>query len=60
MISKQFKDLSVGDRFIYNGIEYERIADMRISCCKTLNAVCTSDPNNKIQVQPLKEVQVNA
>lgn len=59
MITKQFKDVVVGEKFMYNGLEYERTADVRVSCCKILNAVSTTNPNAKIQIQPLKEVQVN-
>lgn len=48
-------ELKTGDRFTYNGLEYTRIADERISCCKVLNAqaVVTGE---KVQIAPITEV----
>jgi hypothetical protein len=59
MSAKQFKDVTVGDKFLYNGIEYVRITDERVSCCHVKNAASVQDPNQKIQVQPLSEVEIN-
>lgn len=59
MITKKFKDLSVGDTFIFNNVEYTRIADEKISCCRSNNAVLNDETKKKTFIQPLSEVQVN-
>lgn len=59
MSLKKFVDLAVGDKFTLNGIEYTRITDERISCCHVNNAAQINDPNTKIQVVPITEVEVN-
>jgi hypothetical protein len=55
----QFKDLAVDGVFTMNGIQYKKIPDIKISCCRSINATAVDNPNNKIQVQPLTEVEVN-
>jgi hypothetical protein len=57
MKTVQFKDLNVGDIFKYNNLEYVKIKEERISCCKYLNASLNSDKKNKIQVRPLTNVE---
>jgi len=52
-------DLAVGDKFTTGGIEYEKIPDERISCCRVNNAKQVTDPNTKIQITPITEVEVN-
>jgi hypothetical protein len=59
MILKKFMDLAVGDKFTTGGIEYEKIPDERISCCRVNNAKQVTDPNTKIQITPITEVEVN-
>lgn len=49
-------DLKTGDRFTYNGQEYTRIADERISCCKVFNAQAVTT-GEKIQIAPITEVE---
>lgn len=58
MSIKRFVDVGVGDKFILNGVEYTKIPEERISCCKALNAQTVSEPNTKIQVIPITEVEV--
>lgn len=53
-----FKDVTVESKFKMNGVEYVRIPDVRITCCTVLNAAHASDLNNKIQVLPLTEVEI--
>lgn len=53
----EFKDLKTGDTFKYNNLEYIKIAEERISCCKCFNAALNSDKKNKIQVKPLTNVE---
>lgn len=55
----EFKQLKVDDIFILDNIEYKRMTDQKISCCKSLNAVATNNPAQKIQVKPLTKVQIN-
>lgn len=57
MQNVQFKDLKTGDNFKYNNLEYVKISEERISCCKYLNAALSSDKKNKIQVKPLTNVE---
>lgn len=55
----QFKDVAVEGRFRLNGVECVKIPEIRLSCCSVLNAAHASDVNNKIQVLPLTEVEVD-
>lgn len=56
--TKRFMDIAVGSKFFTDGQRYEKITDERISCCKVINAKLVTDNNQKIQVLPLTEVQV--
>lgn len=60
MNSKLFQELSVGERFIFNGQEYIKTEDVRISCCRSVNAKAVTDSNNVVYVQPSTTVNVNA
>ena len=51
----KFHELNVGDKFMLDNIEYIRITDERINCCKVLNAMKTSS-NEKVQIVPITEV----
>lgn len=59
MSLKQFKDVSDGEVFKTNNIEYKKIPQVRVSCCRSLNAESIADANQKIFVQPTTEVEVN-
>lgn len=59
MATKQFKDLNVNEEFTFNGVQYKKIDEVRVSCCRCINACLVNDPNNKIQVKPLDEVVVS-
>lgn len=56
---KKFSELSIGNRFIMNNVEYTKSQPIKISCCKSVNAFVASQPGNKIFVQPNQEVKVN-
>lgn len=58
-MNKQFKDLTDGEIFRYNNTEYTKIAAVKVSCCKSINAQETANANNRIFVQPSVEVEVN-
>jgi hypothetical protein len=53
----KFHELKVGDKFILDNIEHERITDERISCCKVLNAI-RKDNQEKVQIVPITEVNL--
>lgn len=59
-MNKAFSDLSNGTRFTLNGSEYVKVQEVRVSCCRSINAQLVSDPNNKTYVQPSTIVVVNA
>ena len=46
-MEKLFSELKVGDNFTANNIEYTKIAETKISCCKSVNAQAASNANNK-------------
>lgn len=58
-INKKFKDLAVGDKFTLNGIEYSKITEVKISCCKRVNAQAVANDKNRLNVTPDTEVVVN-
>lgn len=60
MNSKLFQELNVGDRFIFNGQEFIKTEDVRVSCCRSVNAKAASDSNNVVYIQPSTTVNVNA
>lgn len=51
----KFHELKIGDKFTIDNVEYTRITDERISCCKVLNAQKTEN-NEKVQIVPVTEV----
>lgn len=53
---KQFKDLAVNTEFTLNGVDYKKIDEVKVSCCRSINACRIDDPKSKIQVKPLDEV----
>ena len=52
----KFSEISVGQKFTSNGIEYTKIEPQKVSCCKTLNAINLSD-NTKVMIKPDSEVE---
>ena len=59
MSLKKFQDIQVGTAFVYNGIEYHKIPDERVSCCKINNACMVTDKSKKTHIIPITEVEVN-
>ena len=55
----QFKELKVNDKFFLNDIEYVRVPDKRVSCCRVLNAMNASNNKEIIAVKPLTIVKIN-
>lgn len=56
---KQFKDIADDMVFKIADKEFKKIPSVKVSCCKSINAVETSNATNRIFVQPLQEVEVN-
>lgn len=46
-MEKEFNLVSVGEKFSVNGIEYSKIPEVRISCCKSINAQATTNSNQR-------------
>jgi hypothetical protein len=59
MSVKQFKDLQIEEVFTWNGIQYKKIPDEKVSCCYVNNAAMVDDPTKKTRVIPITEVEVN-
>ena len=57
-MNKQFKELSEGSVFKYNGLDYKKVPQVKVSCCRSLNAQEINNEQNQIFVQPLIEVEV--
>lgn len=47
IMEKLFSELNVGDNFTANNIQYTKIVETKISCCKSVNAQATGNSNNK-------------
>lgn len=47
MAEKLFADLQVGESFTVNGATYIKINEVKISCCKSVNAQDSNNSNNK-------------
>jgi hypothetical protein len=58
-MEKLFSELAIGTIFTFNGTMYMKTQDVRISCCKSINAVASTDSNNKIFVPPTTTVTIN-
>lgn len=58
-MNKQFKDLTDGELFRYNNLEYKKIPAVKISCCRSINAEESTNAQNRTFIQPTTEVEVN-
>jgi hypothetical protein len=58
-MNKQFSELAVGERFTVNGMEYVKMQEVRVSCCRSINAQAVNDINNKTFIGPTTTVTVN-
>lgn len=59
MVNKQFKDVGLNQEFVFNGVNYKKVEEKRISCCRCINACCLDNTESKTQFKPEEEVQVN-
>lgn len=51
-MEKQFNELNVGDKFFVNGTEYTKLVEVKVSCCKSINAQASADVSQKTFFQP--------
>lgn len=58
-MNKTFGQLSEGTRFSLNNNVYIKIREVKITCCKTVNAHLASDPNNRTYIRPETTVIIN-
>lgn len=58
-MEKPFSEVAVGTVFTLNGTSYMKTQDVRISCCKTINATASTDSNNRIFVPLTTIVTIN-
>lgn len=59
MITKKFKELKDGDLFSLNNINYQKIKEVKISCCKRINAQSKDGVLTRVKIDPETEVVVN-
>lgn len=57
-MTKKFSELANGEKFVINQKEYEKVAPVKVSCCKTINAVLTTNAKTRIFLQPNAEVEI--
>lgn len=57
-MNKKFNELKEGAVFKYNGLDYKKVPQVKVSCCRSLNAQEVNNQQNQIFVQPLIEVEV--
>ena len=58
-MNKEFGELAVGDRFILNGSEFIKTAEVRVSCCKSVNCQSVSNPAETTFISVNTVVTVN-
>lgn len=56
--SVTFGSLAVNSTFVYNGVPYVKTETVRVSCCKTVNAV-NSQSSERVYISDDTSVQVN-
>lgn len=58
-MNKQFQSLAVGDRFMFNNLEFVKISEVRVTCCKVINCQSVSNPSETTFVSADTLVTVN-
>lgn len=58
-MEKTFAEVGVGDKFTINNVEYVKTEEVRISCCKVINAYVANDATQKAQFPGNVTVTVN-
>ena len=58
-MQKLLSDVPVNATFLVNGVEYKKINEVKISCCKSINAEAVGNANNKTFFPGNTLVEVN-
>lgn len=58
MTKLQFKDVAIDAVFTYQGQQYKKTKEKRVSCCRFFNALLLSDGSKQIGIKPLVEVEI--
>lgn len=53
----QFFQLKVGDKFKYNNVEYQKVKDVKLTCCKLKRNAINLSNNADAVIAPKQEVQ---
>lgn len=53
-----FGSLAVNSTFVYNGVSYTKTETVRVSCCKSVNAV-NAETSNRVYMSDDTQVEVN-
>ena len=53
----KFSEVQVGQKIKFNGIEYTKTDAVKVSCCKSLNAVKLED-GQKVMIRTNDEVEL--
>lgn len=56
---KQFQNVEDNTVFKINDTEYRKVPQVKISCCKSINAVQVANEANRTYIQPSTEVEVS-
>ncbi len=56
---KKFNDVENNTVFKINGMEYTKVPTVKVSCCKSINAIQVDNTNNRTFIQPSTDVEVN-
>jgi hypothetical protein len=59
MATQKFMDIAIGSVFTFENNKYTKIPEQRISCCSVMNAVSTTNAEQKVNILPLIEVEVD-
>lgn len=52
-------DVPVNATFVVNGITYKKVTEVKVSCCKSINAEVEGNPSNKTFFPTNTLVEVN-
>jgi hypothetical protein len=58
-MEKLFSDIKVGETFTLNGLSYIKVPEVKISCCKSINAQASDNTNNKTYFPNNTVVMIN-
>lgn len=59
-MEKQFSEIAVGQKFTVGSVEYIKTEEVRVSCCRSINAQLATDSNKQTFFQPSTVVVVDA